>query len=252
MVDCAAASERGGGLVVKTLGDGLLCTFEETESALTAALDMQRLVEGRQLSVRIGFHLGPTIKSGDDIFGEAVNVAARVSSLANADEILFTGAVADRLPPTVRQQGTRFLEEIILKGKSEPTRIYELMPIEADTTGINARARAAQQVPQRLFLHHRRRFLGLRGGGMLSIGRDKGCDFLVDGDFVSRRHASIEAKNDRFYLTDHSTNGTYLALSDSTQFFLKRESLQVVGRGVLSLGQPPDKNEQNLIEFVVK
>lgn len=250
LVDCAAASEQDGGRVVKTLGDGLMCTFSGAENAMAAALAMRRLVKGDRLHIRIGFHIGPVIESGGDVFGDAVNVAARVASIANAGETLFTEAVVERLPSGIRL-GTRFLQEMLLKGKSEQTKIYGLVPVEADGTMISQGARATPPARRRLSLHYHRQHLDVRGGDRLCIGRESRCDLVVDGDLVSRRHAIIEGKDDRYTLTDQSTNGTFVALADDTRLCLKRESLQLLGQGLISLGQPPDHNEADLIEFQV-
>ncbi len=132
MSDSAQAVAAHGGRLVKSLGDGILSTFPSAESALAAALSMQEQ-KRTQVRIRAGFHLGPVIESGGDIFGDAVNVAARVAALAKEDEILFTESSVRALPPEARL-GTRFLDKAMVKGKKEPVAIYGLVSDAVDNT----------------------------------------------------------------------------------------------------------------------
>ena len=84
------------------------------------------------------------------------------------------------------------------------------------------------------------------------MGREDQCDLVVEGDLVSRRHATIEVKDDRYTLTDQSSNGTFVVLADDRRLCLKREHVQLVGSGQISLGQSPDDNEGDLIGFQVE
>lgn len=251
LIDCAAALETDGGRVVKTLGDGLMCTFAGAESALAGARAVQKMAKGGDLHVRIGFHVGPVIESDSDVFGDAVNVAARVSSVAKADETLFTEAVVESLPAGIRIS-TRFLQEMMLKGRSEPTKIYGLVPLEAEGTLILQGAHRVSQAKRHLSLYYRQQRLEVSGVEKLWIGRDSQCDLVVEGDLVSRRHATIEAQDDRYTLTDQSTNGTFVALADDRRLCLKRETFQLVGSGQISLGRSPDDKEAELIGFQVE
>ena len=74
---------------------------------------------------------------------------------------------------------------------------------------------------------------------------------MIEGPQISRWHATIEPKQGRYYLVDQSTNGTFVVLASNDSVYLKRESLQLVGKGALSLGRPPKDNEENLVQFEV-
>ncbi len=251
LIDCAAVVETDGGRVVKSLGDGLMCTFAGAESALAGARAVQRMAKGGDLQIRVGFHVGPVIESDSDVFGDAVNVAARVSSVAKPDETLFTEAVVECLPAAIRA-GTRFLQEVMLKGKTEATRIYGLVPLEADGTMMFQGAQTVSQAKRHLSLYYHGQRLEVRGSEKLWMGREDRCDLVVEGDLVSRRHATIEVKDDRYTLTDQSSNGTFVVLADDRRLCLKREHVQLVGSGQISLGQSPDDNEGDLIGFQVE
>ena len=249
MSGSAEAISAHGGLVVKTLGDGILSTFPSAESALAAALSMQEQ-ERAQVRIRAGFHVGPVIESGGDIFGDAVNVAARVAALAKEDEILFTESSVRALPPEARL-GTRFLDKAMVKGKKEPVAIYGLVSDANDNTVMMEAAESGSTGGSPLTLFYRGQTLALgENSDRLQLGRDPANGLMVDGNYVSRSHATIEPRRGKFFLLDHSTNGTYVVFEGRAPVYLRRELLQLVGQGLISLGQLPAENQSDTIRFV--
>lgn len=125
--DCAAAH---GGWEANTSGDGVLVRFADPASAATAAtellrrLDRQRSETGFAPSVRIGIHSGDAVEEGDDILGNVVNLAARVTEAADVDEILVTEHVADHLDGrhTTAGRGLR-----TLKGVNRPRHLLAVV-----------------------------------------------------------------------------------------------------------------------------
>jgi len=116
---------RWRGRMVKHLGDGLLCTFPDTRNALRAVLELVAAPPA-PLRVRAGLHLGEVVVSADDIVGQVVNVAARVTETAKGDQVVATGevvAAAGQLP------GVEFrrLRRRRLKGISERVDLYEVV-----------------------------------------------------------------------------------------------------------------------------
>jgi class 3 adenylate cyclase len=92
------------GRVIKTIGDAIMAMFEQPEQALRAATAMQQALEqerGRDprfnIHIRIGLHNGEAIVEHNDVFGDVVNVAARIVNEAQGDEILISGRLARRL-----------------------------------------------------------------------------------------------------------------------------------------------------------
>ncbi len=249
MSDSAQAVAAHGGRLVKSLGDGILSTFPSAESALAAALSMQEQ-KRTQVRIRAGFHLGPVIESGGDIFGDAVNVAARVAALAKEDEILFTESSVRALPPEARL-GTRFLDKAMVKGKKEPVAIYGLVSDAVDNTVMMQAAESSSSGGSPLTLFYRDQTLALgEGSDRLQLGRDAANGLTVEGSHVSRSHATIEPRRGKFFLLDHSTNGTYVVFEGRAPVYLRRELLQLVGRGVISLGKLPSENQADTIRFV--
>ena len=87
VADMTAATRRHGGALIKTIGDEVMTTFPNAADAAEAACEMQetitgQMVEGRPLAIRIGFHFGPVLSEETDVFGDAVNLAARLANEA--------------------------------------------------------------------------------------------------------------------------------------------------------------------------
>ena len=124
-----------GGRVVGTAGDATLAEFASVGEALGAALEVQAslaeanaaVADAQRLAFRMGINLGEVIVDGEDIFGDGVNVAARIEGLAEPGGIAVSGAVADQL----RQYRGVVFEDLgwqRLKNVAEPVRVYAVRP----------------------------------------------------------------------------------------------------------------------------
>ncbi|MEA1938896.1 MAG: adenylate/guanylate cyclase domain-containing protein, partial [Pseudomonadota bacterium] len=107
-----------GGRVVKTMGDGIMCVFPSADKAFVASALMHDNPGCARVTVRVGFHVGPAIEDEGDVFGDAVNLAARVAAMAKGGETLLTGE-SIRLLSSMYVANTRLLDTTTLKGKSE-------------------------------------------------------------------------------------------------------------------------------------
>jgi adenylate cyclase len=100
------ATERHGGKVVKSQGDGFMLAFGAAQQALRCALDIQDGIAetfrdpGSPIRVRIGVHTGEPVADADDFFGHAVNYAARVAAAAKSGEVLVSALVHDIVSPS--------------------------------------------------------------------------------------------------------------------------------------------------------
>lgn len=241
---------RHGGTVIKTIGDGIMSTFPTADRACAAALEMQEQSSGGRLSYRVGFHAGPVIAVGGDVFGDAVNLAARVSGLARPGEILLTRDTVAHLSPAYRSKSVMF-DTTTVKGKREAVDIFRIAGEVEDCT---ITAKQLDDLANRQILTLILSCAGQEtqvSGTMesFSIGRDPACNLVVPTTYASRRHAVITPQRDRFVLTDQSTNGTFVVTQDGKLTYLKREPLQLLGSGSISLGIKPDANSAQLIVF---
>lgn len=237
---------RHGGRVVKTIGDAILATFSHPDAAFRAALEMQRSQSERLLQITAAFHVGPVILESDDIFGDTVNVAARLVSLAQAGEVLMSEKAAVSLSADLRGQ-TRFISTHSVKGKETPLAIHGVLDASATERDETPTTTAADTV---LLLAFQGATFSVRPNQpKLSVGRTSQCDLVVDDDKVSRQHAVIECRHGVFYVHDQSTNGTFVVVENEKPQHITRESVRLFSNGGISPGVHPGESQRNMIWF---
>ncbi|MDP6816956.1 MAG: adenylate/guanylate cyclase domain-containing protein [Alphaproteobacteria bacterium] len=126
-------TEENGGRIVKLMGDGALVEFPSVVGAVRCAIEVQRgmsmrnesLTEGERITLRIGVNLGDVIIEGEDIYGEGVNIAARLQGLAAPGGVSVSGKVHDEVRGKVEaafeDQGEKSVKNI-----AQPIRVYAL------------------------------------------------------------------------------------------------------------------------------
>ena len=243
------ATERNGGQVVKTTGDGAMTTFPTVEQAYRTASNIQQSLREGPLRVKIGFHVGPVIVAKGDVFGNTVNLAARVLARSGPGEILMTRACVDTLSPLQRAT-VRLLDATIVKGQPDSVEIYRVIgERENETTIVPSSAKKSESDAALVLTYDGKTIRLTLTGAPVLIGRDARCQLYVANERSSRHHATIEVQRNGFALTDHSTNGTYLIDRNGNEQFLRRESAILTANGVISIGIPPKENPQGLIEY---
>ncbi len=244
-----AIIDKRGGRVVKTADEEILATFPTADAAFAAGSDIHEAGLPDLLPVRAGFHFGPVIEDAGDVFGDTVNLAARIAGLAQAGEVLMPEQTLDRLAPELRR-GTRLLDRVTVKGKRHPLNVHEIAPPTHDATFIAGAVAPGRQTAAPLHLVYRERTLVVSPLMVrFALGRLEQNDLVVDDSMVSRQHAIIEVHRGQFHLTDCSTNGTYVAAGGNHPVLLKREGVLLVGAGHISLGRPPGQNAEHLLRF---
>lgn len=252
---------RHGGEVVKTLGDGVVCAFPAPDAALQAAVDMQTAVaappaqtSGR-LAVKVGFTYGPVVLSGGDVFGDTVNLCARLVALANPGQVLTTQQTVDAMAPALRAR-CRQMFPIRVRGRNEEIVACDVLwRPDPDTTALNlSRASLTRERETVLKLSHQGELRVVRSQGAgLQIGRDKENDLVVESSLVSRVHARISAREGHFMLQDLSTNGTYLLIDGSSaEMLLRREEAVLGERGWIGLGDSATRHGAHSLRYRVE
>jgi len=204
-----------------------------------ATIEQLPEVGGTRLGVRVGFHSGPVIQRDDDVFGDTVNMAARLVEQAGKGQIIISHETAELLSPAFRMF-TRPLYSIQVKGKAEEVGLCEVMwrPVEDRTTvaGYRTKARPAAAV---LRLKYRdTEVTRRRDNDSITIGREQGCGLVVADQKASRQHCTIDRRQDKWVLKDHSTNGTYVTAEGDSEMLLQREELTLRKHGWIAFGQP--------------
>jgi class 3 adenylate cyclase len=239
-------TEAYRGRVVKTIGDGLMCVFPGADEAASAAGEMQRqiaqrppLENGKTLTIRVGFHFGPVIQDGEDVFGDSVNLASRVAGLALAGQALTTTDTVAALSSSLRDS-VRPINALPVKGKSEEIEVHELMwQASLDRTVIPGRApeaavAATAATGPKLKLVYRGR--QLIANETVYLGRDASNTVFIMDPMASRRHAKIELRGGHFVLVDQSSNGTFVVISGAPELLLKRQELVLYSSGRIAFG----------------
>ncbi|MEX0951865.1 MAG: adenylate/guanylate cyclase domain-containing protein, partial [Gammaproteobacteria bacterium] len=233
--------ERHKGTVIKTIGDEIMCTYADAEAAATAACEMQETLEEKNesgetkqpVSIRVGMHYGPAIMEGGDVFGDAVNVAARMAAQAKARQIMTTKSTIELLPSILRAS-TRFVDYAPIKGKKEDIEIFEIIWQQEDVTrmatGMMSNEKKPPGAKMRLRYHKQDVILNHERSSVV-MGRSQGCDLPINEKLASRQHVRIELRRDKFFIIDQSTNGTYVRINDSGDAFLRREEIPLTGKG---------------------
>jgi adenylate cyclase len=257
----ARVTDRMGGRVVKTIGDEVMATFASAASAVAAAVAMQDAIldlppaGGRRMSIRVGLHFGPVLSGENDIFGDAVNVAARMAAQAKAGEILTTGVTVGLLDPRARRN-CRQIGWIEVKGKAEPLEICEVIWRAEEATTMRvaplSSAPAMRHAALRLILSAAGRRVEVSAvAPAATLGRSDEVSLTVPYGRVSRQHARIEMRNDRFILTDQSANGTFVVPGDGPPRFVHRDSCELAASGALGLGEEPAAGSPARVAFEI-
>ena len=139
-----SAIEHHGGRVIKTIGDAVMAAFDDCNESVRAAIAMQRrLLEKNasrkkedEMQVRIGLHYGRGIVKSDDVFGDVVNVASRVESIAQAGQIIISDSLREQISQP--QFDVVFLGRYRLKGKSEDRDLFQVRWTDAEAVPIKA------------------------------------------------------------------------------------------------------------------
>jgi class 3 adenylate cyclase len=243
-----------GGRVVKTIGDEVMAVFPAADGAARAATDMQarisaqRTSRGTTLAIHVGFNYGPVLEEGNDVFGDSVTVAARLSNLAKGGQVFTSAQTAEVLPPALRAR-TRSQQAQTLKGKRKDIDLVELVWQETEDE-LTALSTHVKFRPARLALKHGERQIELsEAAPTLSLGRDMQNDLVIADRKASRLHARIERRRDKFVLIDHSSNGTYVTVQGEAEIVLRREELVLRGRGQMSFGHAYQDDPSEILGY---
>lgn len=245
--------EAHQGRVVKTLGDGVLAVFERAIDAVDAVIQMQRGHRIRleqwpdtlRMEIKAGVARGELVEVDGDCYGDAVNVAARLSDLAGGSEIWATDTVIDGVDDG---HGLRFrsLGSVTLRGKAEALSLYKI-EWEEDVASdfltqqaVLVRPAAGAAAWDRIGLQHLDLSLSFHARELpVHLGRNEHAEVVVNDPRVSRLHARIEMRNGSFVLVDLSSFGTWVRFSGSdSDIALRREECQLHGSGEIALGVP--------------
>jgi adenylate cyclase len=256
----AKITEMHQGFVIKTIGDEIMCRFGSANDCIRAAKEIQEEIAGGvqgesiKIKIKVGVHFGPAILMEDgDVFGDAVNVAARMAQIAKGDQIITTAETIKLLDADLQDLSRQF-DRTNVRGKEEQIVIYQVVwETSDDVTRIEV-----MTAPEDVQVKYLELVLGGQTTRIASsdnrtfvIGRGVQSDLLCQTKLASRSHAAIEFRRGKFLLTDQSSNGTYVKTDDGENIFLRRQELMLWGGGFISLGAEVSEQEEiQLIRYI--
>ena len=249
------AATSCGGRLIKTMHDKAMILVATPDGAADAAVAIHTAVgefpavSAVKLALGIGFHYGPVIQKDTDVFGDTVNLAARLGEQAAKGQIITTQETGELFSPIYRPW-MRKLGTIDVKGRSDQVEICELVWRADDSATLVAKRRTVSQGVQKLKLKYRGgEVVRRREKDAVVIGREHDCGLVVEEDQASRHHCTIERRGDKFVLADTSSNGTYVTIQGEEEVRLQREELTLSKRGWIAFGQPRAAAKE-AVEFI--
>lgn len=246
---------RHNGTIIKTIGDEIMCCFENEDAAVNAACKIQEAMETRSQKVevtpaiRIGLHYGLAIQKDGDVFGDAVNVAARMVAIAKGRQIITTEDTIVNLDPSYIEK-TRKFDRTTVKGKQEEMTIYEVLWKSENVTAMHTNVLSAVTNISSLVITYQGKEWKMESSSPdILLGRDERCTIPVNSNFASRVHAKIEFRRGKFVLLDQSTNGTHIKTDTRDEIYLRREELPLFGEGYIALGESVSEDNPNVITY---
>jgi len=251
--------QKQSGVVIKEVGDETMAAFTDPEMAVVAASEMQAILDAQdpqadmniKMQLRIGLHMGPVIADRNDLFGDAVNIAARIAGKAKPSQIITSAETVGALPELCRRN-TRFYGTTTLRGKSEPIDLHEVLWEVGGTTTQLVRSPTATAIQKPVPIHLTLRY-GDDGFNFLfrpgkprtiTIGRSESNDMVIRHQSVSRHHGEITCRGGRWLVyTDRSINGTYVRVGTLPCMKVCQDEHILDCEGNLFLGGSPRQDD---------
>ena len=243
--------EAQGGTCVKSQGDDVLSYFDQPEQAFAAAWDMINEAWSDGLSIHAGMYMGAFLNHENDIYGDVVNTAARLASLAKSGEVLLGDSTFDMLEPETRMRLLP-IGELQLKGKADPTRVYSGSVQDFNQQTVVSIRPASDDRPraQGAEFSFGGRSWHIAEGETLSIGRSSENDIVIAEAWVSRKHAQIAIRHHQLEYSDHSSSGSVVQLSDGKQITVHRRATLLSGSGIIFAGTRAGPDSPCAIAFI--
>jgi len=251
-------SDSYKGVLIKTIGDEIMCTFPSPDYAIKAAIGMQECVSGNfvlgthPIGIRVGFHHGKVIAEKGDVYGDTVNVAARMAGLAKKGQIITNSLTfKNDINQDVKH---RNLGKTKVKGKLLAVKIIEIF-WQKDVSQVTRVSSALDlQLPEAQFkmeldINGRQLKMTEQSPNKI-IGRGEECDIQILAPMASRVHAEIQFSDGNFKIEDHSTNGTWLEMGGNS-LRLHRDKTVLLGEGMISLGSADFSDNSMIIYFKI-
>lgn len=259
--DLSNVARKYNGESLRTYGDELMCAFGAADDAVVAAASMHQLVDARPpvrwgeidaIGLYIRIDTGTVIRVGNKIFGDAVNSAAKMKTLAKPFQTLISETTMKYLSPQ-HESLTRFVGKLPIKGKSGTHDIFEYLHEEENATLVMERPNEELTSLASLELTCNSTTYSVDENQVtITIGRLPANDIVLKYPGVSRMHAKVEHRKGKFVLVDASSNGTYVHTSGRDPVYVKHDEFQLFGKGTICPGRKATSKSPGAIDFVIQ
>lgn len=238
------AADSTGGLLVSARNGKLILRFATPDAAASAASKIHAAVDalpaasGVKPGIQIGIHTGPVEPVGMSLTDDTINLAVKLAEKAHDGQTVASRETAEQLNPAFRGFSKPLLS------LQDETRMCEL----ASWHQKGVRPPGWQAMAVMRLTWREQLVVCSRDKEAVVIGRDAGCDFVIDAKYTSRRHFTLRYRDGQFALLDHSSNGTYVASGDTPEMKLKRSGMLLGEQGTIALGQPR-MNGAEVVDF---
>ncbi|MGI9101439.1 MAG: adenylate/guanylate cyclase domain-containing protein [Terriglobales bacterium] len=240
------------GVFIKTIGDAVMATYDNPKDAVESAIGMHLALKHRNanrptqdhIKIRIGLNFGPGIVRSGDVFGDVVNVASRVESVAQPDQIVISHSVNQKVSG-VPDFKISYLGKFALKGKEAPSDLFEVTwdetkgvapPVASHT--IMAAAGPGLKLPTFVLEHVVAGSGGRKWelkGKKLTIGQTTGDVTFPDDGRMAEVHARFSADVGQLLVEDLSDYGVFVRLVAT--YTLQENDVILMGTQMLRLHQ---------------
>lgn len=252
-------ASKSQGVTIKTGGDDVMCRFSHADHALAAAREMHLFLANKtapsrdyKIAIRVGAHQGPVIESEGDIYGDAVNLAARVAALARGGKTLISGYTFEQISEASRKCCRHFTTTTV-KGKELPIDVYDVVWEQTAELTRMVGHNAASVLQSVLTIRYEDNIIKMSTNTVTSttVGRGQDCDLVIPSQQASREHCKIECNRGKFIFVDNSANGSYIN-HNQTELFFHQERVPLLGEGCISLGEPSADNPDFLLYYSIE
>ena len=250
---------KSQGVTIKSGGDDVMCRFSNADHALAAAREMHLFLADKtapsrdyKIAIRVGAHQGPVIESEGDIYGDAVNLAARVAALARGGKTLISGYTFEQISEASRKCCRHFTTTTV-KGKELPIDVYDVVWEQTAELTRMVGHNTASDLQSVLTIRYEDNIIKMSTNTVTSttVGRGQDCDLVIPSQQASREHCKFECNRGKFIFVDNSANGSYIN-HNQTELFFHQERVPLLGEGCISLGEPSADNPDFLLYYSIE
>lgn len=258
--DLSGVARINNGELQKSFDVGLMCAFISANDAVVAAATMHQIIEARApisrenfdvLGLRIRIDTGTVILKDNQLFGDVVRSAILMKTLALPHQTLISETTLNYLTG-IHQCQTRFVGRLPANGNGLKLNIFEYLGDKVEDT-------LAVEYPndtppaRTLDLTYGPRILTVdEGDPAITIGRLTTNSLVLNYPRVSRRHARIEVRQGKIILIDDSVNGTFVQVGGLSMVCLKKDEMQLYGKGMICPGREAASSSPGAIYFAAR